>query len=74
MVSQGPRGVDELATMTGLSVANASKHLQELRQAGLVKARKEGVLAEKEAATPPEDNGAQAQAMKVQADIALDEK
>lgn len=42
-VAQGPRSVDELASMTRLSVANASKHLQELRQAGLVKARKEGV-------------------------------
>jgi rhodanese-related sulfurtransferase/DNA-binding transcriptional ArsR family regulator len=42
-VAQGPRSVDELASMTKLSVANASKHLQELRQAGLVKARKEGV-------------------------------
>lgn len=42
-VAQGPRSVDELAHMTHLSVANASKHLQELRQAGLVRARKEGV-------------------------------
>lgn len=42
-VAQGPRSVDELAGMTHLSVANASKHLQELRQAGLVRARKEGV-------------------------------
>ncbi|MDP3515274.1 MAG: metalloregulator ArsR/SmtB family transcription factor [Sulfuritalea sp.] len=42
-VAQGPRSVDELATMTKLSVANASKHLQELRHAGLVRARKEGV-------------------------------
>ncbi len=42
-VAQGPRSVDELANMTRLSVANASKHLQELRQAGLVRARKEGV-------------------------------
>lgn len=42
-VCQGPRSVDELANMTRLSVANASKHLQELRQAGLVRARKEGV-------------------------------
>ncbi len=42
-VAQGPRSVDELATMTRLSVANASKHLQELRHAGLVRARKEGV-------------------------------
>jgi len=29
--------------MTGLSVANTSKHLQALRQAGLVNARKEGL-------------------------------
>lgn len=42
-VAQGPRSVDELATMTRLSVANASKHLQELRRAGLVQARKEGL-------------------------------
>jgi rhodanese-related sulfurtransferase/predicted transcriptional regulator len=42
-VAQGPRSVDELANLTHLSVANASKHLQELRQAGLVRARKEGV-------------------------------
>lgn len=42
-VAQGPRSVDELANMTHLSVANASKHLQELRQAGRVRARKEGV-------------------------------
>lgn len=42
-VAQGPRSVDELAGMTHLSVANASKHLQDLRQAGLVKARKEGL-------------------------------
>ena len=51
-VSQGPRSVDELATMTRLSVANASKHLQELRQAGLVKARKEGVRVYYEVAGP----------------------
>ncbi|MBI3526085.1 MAG: metalloregulator ArsR/SmtB family transcription factor [Betaproteobacteria bacterium] len=42
-VAQGPRGVDELARLTKLSVANTSKHLQELRQAGLVSARKEGL-------------------------------
>ena len=29
--------------MTGLSVANTSQHLQQLRQAGLVEARKEGL-------------------------------
>lgn len=42
-VAQGPRSVEELATMTRLSMANASKHLQELRRAGLVRARKEGL-------------------------------
>ncbi|HEX4928842.1 MAG TPA: metalloregulator ArsR/SmtB family transcription factor [Burkholderiales bacterium] len=42
-VAQGERSVDVLARMTGLSVANTSKHLQALRQAGLVNARKEGL-------------------------------
>ena len=42
-VAQGERGVDALAAMSGLSVANTSKHLQALRQAGLVHARKEGL-------------------------------
>ena len=42
-VAQGERGVDALARMTGLSIANTSKHLQALRQAGLVSARKDGL-------------------------------
>ena len=42
-VAQGERSVDALAAMTGLSVANTSKHLQALRQAGLVFVRKEGL-------------------------------
>lgn len=42
-IAQGERSVDTLAAMTGLSVANTSKHLQALRQVGLVSARKEGV-------------------------------
>ena len=42
-VAQGERSVDALARMTGLSTANASKHLQALRQAGLVSARKDGL-------------------------------
>lgn len=42
-VAQGERSVDSLAAMTGLSVANTSKHLQALRQAGLVQARKDGL-------------------------------
>lgn len=42
-VAQGERAVDSLAEMTGLSVANTSKHLQALRQVGLVSARKDGL-------------------------------
>jgi rhodanese-related sulfurtransferase/predicted transcriptional regulator len=42
-VAQGERSVESLASMTGLSMANCSKHLQALRQAGLVLARKEGL-------------------------------
>ena len=41
-LAQGERSVDELARVSGLSVANTSQHLQQLRQAGLVLARKEG--------------------------------
>jgi len=51
-VAQGPRSVDELAGMTRLSVANASKHLQELRRAGLLRARKEGLRVFYELAGP----------------------
>ena len=42
-LAQGERSVDALARMTGLSVANTSQHLQQLRQAGLASARKEGL-------------------------------
>lgn len=41
-LAQSERSVDALASLTGLSVANTSRHLQVLRQAGLVTARKEG--------------------------------
>lgn len=41
-LAQGERGVDALARVSGLSVANTSQHLQQLRQAGLVTCRKEG--------------------------------
>lgn len=43
LVAQSERSVESLASMTGLSMANCSKHLQALRQAGLVTARKEGL-------------------------------
>ncbi|HHH12751.1 MAG TPA: metalloregulator ArsR/SmtB family transcription factor [Thiolapillus brandeum] len=41
-LAQSERSVDELARLSGLSVANTSQHLQQLRQAGLVVGRKEG--------------------------------
>ncbi len=41
LIAQGERGVEELATLSGGSVANTSQHLQKLRQAGLVVGRKE---------------------------------
>jgi rhodanese-related sulfurtransferase/DNA-binding transcriptional ArsR family regulator len=42
-LAQGERAVEALAEVSGLSVANTSKHLQQLRQAGLVQARREGL-------------------------------
>jgi rhodanese-related sulfurtransferase/DNA-binding HxlR family transcriptional regulator len=42
-IAQTERSVEVLARMTGLSVANTSQHLQQLRQTGLVTARKEGL-------------------------------
>jgi rhodanese-related sulfurtransferase/DNA-binding transcriptional ArsR family regulator len=42
-LAQGERGVDALAKVSGLSVANTSQHLQQLRQAGLVVSRKQGL-------------------------------
>lgn len=43
-LAQSERSVDQLAKLAGLSVANTSRHLQVLRQAGLVSARKEGLF------------------------------
>ena len=42
-LAQGERSVEALATVSGLTVANTSKHLQQLRQAGLVESRKVGL-------------------------------
>lgn len=42
-LAQGERSVEQLARLTALSIANASQHLQQLRQVGLVTARKEGL-------------------------------
>jgi rhodanese-related sulfurtransferase/DNA-binding transcriptional ArsR family regulator len=41
-VAQGERPVERLAGLTGLSVANTSQHLQVLRRAGFVRARRDG--------------------------------
>ncbi|MGD2084226.1 MAG: metalloregulator ArsR/SmtB family transcription factor [Chromatiales bacterium] len=41
-LAQGERSVEDLAGVAGLSLANASKHLQQLRTAGLVEARRDG--------------------------------
>jgi rhodanese-related sulfurtransferase/predicted transcriptional regulator len=41
-VAQGERSVETLAQRTGLSIANASQHLQQLRRVGLVAARRDG--------------------------------
>ncbi len=41
-LAQAERGVDELSQLAGLSVANTSRHLQILKQNGLVLVRKEG--------------------------------
>ena len=42
-LAQGERTVEALAGVTGLSVANTSQHLQQLRQVGLVATRKQGL-------------------------------
>ncbi len=42
-IAQGERSVEQLAKVAGLTVANASQHLQQLRHAGLVTCRKEGL-------------------------------
>jgi rhodanese-related sulfurtransferase/DNA-binding transcriptional ArsR family regulator len=41
-LAQGERNVEELAQVAGLSVANTSKHLQQLKATGLVEARRDG--------------------------------
>ena len=41
-LGQGERSVEDLATRTGLTVANTSRHLQLLRRAALVEGRREG--------------------------------
>jgi rhodanese-related sulfurtransferase/DNA-binding transcriptional ArsR family regulator len=42
-LAQGERSVEDLANVSGLTVANTSRHLQQLRQAGLILNRKQGL-------------------------------
>jgi rhodanese-related sulfurtransferase/DNA-binding HxlR family transcriptional regulator len=43
LLAQGPRSVDDLASASGQSNANASQHLQALHAAGLVTRRRDGL-------------------------------
>ena len=42
-LAQSEYNVDELSKLMGITVANTSQHLQQLRQAGLVTSRKQGL-------------------------------
>src|SRR6516164_4132934 len=42
LLAQTERSVEELARLSGVTVANASQHLQQLRRFGLVEARRDG--------------------------------
>ena len=44
LLAQGERSVEALATAAGLSLANASQHLQVLRDAGLIESRKQALF------------------------------
>jgi rhodanese-related sulfurtransferase len=52
VLANGERTVEGLARQSGLSVANASQHLQVLRQAGLVATRRDGNSIYHRLATP----------------------
>src|SRR5260370_2907291 len=53
LLAQGERTVDALASESGLSMANASQHLQALREAGLVGGREQGVYLPHRLPPPP---------------------
>jgi rhodanese-related sulfurtransferase/predicted transcriptional regulator len=53
LLAQAPHGVDELAHLSGQSVANASQHLQALHGAGLVEREREGNRVRYEIAGEP---------------------
>jgi DNA-binding transcriptional ArsR family regulator len=52
LLAQSERTVESLADETGMSLANASQHLQALRQAGLVESRKLGLFVHYRLADP----------------------
>ena len=52
LLAQSERTVESLATEIGLSLANASQHLQALRQAALVDSRKDGLFVYYRLASP----------------------
>jgi rhodanese-related sulfurtransferase/DNA-binding transcriptional ArsR family regulator len=52
LLAQGERTVESLATELSVSVANASQHLQALRQAALVEGRKDGLFVHYRLADP----------------------
>jgi len=52
LLAQSERTVDSLANEVGLSLANASQHLQALRQAALVESRKDGLFVYYRLASP----------------------
>jgi len=52
LLCQGPRTVEVLAKESGLTVANASQHLQVLRSARLVETEKEGLFVTYRLANP----------------------
>lgn len=43
-LAQGERSVESLAKASGLTIANASQHLRQLRQTGFVSTRKDGLF------------------------------
>lgn len=52
LLAQGARTVESLSNESELSIANASQHLQVLRQTGLVERRKQGLFVEYRLAAP----------------------
>jgi rhodanese-related sulfurtransferase/DNA-binding transcriptional ArsR family regulator len=52
LLAQGERTVESLAVEIGLSTANASQHLQALKQASLVETRREGLFIHYSLADP----------------------